>query len=375
MAMPGNKQAEFDDRSSPASSLAEWLRTKIGAHGPMPVNSFMAHCLTHPRFGYYRKARAIGANADFVTAPEVSQVFGELIGIWCAAAWDTMGRPDAIRIVELGPGRGTLMADALRALKVVPELLRRLKVHLIDINETLIAEQRRRLRDADGEIIWSDAVPPFEGATILIANEYLDTVAIRQLVFSNGSWRERCVSLDDENRLAFVPGPRVSRELQALGALAKPVDGDILELRSWTAAIGDTLQSLAKQGPFAALFIDYGYGGPAIGDTFQAVRGHAHDHPLAHPGEADLTAHVDFATFAKTMADLGFAVDGPISQAQFLTGLGIGPRATRLMQSASTRQVNEIEVGIQRLMAPQGMGGRFKAIAVRSSDIGPLAPF
>lgn len=366
----------LEERLTATSSLSEWLRVLIGEQGPRSIDKFVADCLTHHRFGYYRQAHVIGAAGDFVTAPEISQVYGELIGIWCAAVWETMGRPCCVRLVELGPGRGTLMADALRALRVVPELLNTLRVELVEISGPLKAEQELRLADVPVTIIWCEDIAPFDGATIIVGNEFLDTIPVRQLVFHAGYWHERCVGLDSNGGLCFVNGAEVDWQSCPLVTPSTAVEGDILEVREWRGpdgALGDTLAGLLSDGPLAALFVDYGYEGPTKGDTLQAVRQHRHEPVFVNPGEADVTAHVDFTSFACQLAELGLGVDGPISQAQFLSALGLAVRAERLLGAAAPHQINGIEMGIGRLVAPHGMGGRFKAIGLRSPELAKLA--
>jgi NADH dehydrogenase [ubiquinone] 1 alpha subcomplex assembly factor 7 len=351
--------------------LAE-LSERIRRDGPMRVDAYMEACHAHPLYGYRHKAASIGAAGDFITAPEISQVFGELIGLWSAVVWQTMGRPAPLRLVELGPGRGTLMRDALRASKAMPGFLAAVSVHLVEVSEPMRRLQRAALLrgDADGApaVTWHAALAEVPaGPAIVIANELLDALPIRQLVCDGQAWRERVVALDAHGCLTLAAGDAVELE----SAVPAP-EGAIVELR---AGEDELLAALAARAvPSAALLIDYGPAVPAFGDTLQAVRGHAYIDPLAEPGAADLTAHVQFAALAEKARAAGLAPDGPITQAEFLGRLGIVERTARLM-AANPMRAAEIEAATQRLMSPGGMGQLFKAMAVRSSALPAPPPF
>jgi SAM-dependent MidA family methyltransferase len=351
------------------SPLETELKARISRDGPISVGDYIEACLHDPVHGYYRHQAAIGAAGDFVTAPEISQVFGELIGLWCAVAWRQMGAPLAVRLIELGPGRGTLMADALRAARLVPEFRNALHVELVESNATLQAVQRASLIGADVPTTWRRELLPGSGPAIVIANEFLDTLPIAQWVWRDGVWRTRCVGLDATGALAFVDDdPHVCAKLAAHIGTAR--EGDIYESRE--TAFDGLVDKLAGVGsPLATLMIDYGHTSPGFGDTLQAVSGHRYAPPLATPGEADLTAQVDFAAFATAVRRAGLATDGPLPQGEFLGRLGVIERASRLM-AANPGQAGMIEAGIARLMAPTGMGGRFQVIGIRSVDLAPL---
>jgi len=408
---------------SAANPLLAKLRARIARDGPLPVDVFMGACLADPEHGYWRRKDVIGASGDFVTAPEISQVFGELIGLWCAVVWQAMGQPVPVRLIELGPGRGTLMRDALRAAKVAPPFLAALSVHLIEISAPLREAQRQTLglalpvlsspphhaegapstRRGEGSaaafevlpsppplpsptrgegappsgrhnvgVSWHEAIEQVPaGPAIIIANEFLDALPVRQLVFADDGWRERVVNVDAEGSLCFGVGGKLEAGVPE-PAPRRPQAGDILELRP---AEDELLAKLARrEGQFAALFVDYGPGEPAYGDTLQAVRRHAWVDPLADPGDADLTAHVQFAQFARKAVSQDLAVDGPMPQAEFLGRLGIAQRAARLM-AANEGQAAGIEAGVQRLLSPTGMGTLFKAMVVRSQGLPALPPF
>ena len=358
----------------------------------MPVDRFIEACLDDPVHGYRLKPQTIGAGGDFVTAPEVSQAFGELIGLWCAVAWEGMGRPAPLRLIELGPGRGTLMRDALRAAKLRPAFLAAATVHLVEISAPLRQCQRRLLLGDEGEgtsppIAWHASLQDVPaGPAIVVGNEFLDALPVRQLLYRDGAWHERVVEAAPEGGLRFAAGPEVEhgngvRPLVSVGSgLGRttgargltPSSGAIVELRPGEDDLLATLAGRAE--PFMALFLDYGPAGPSFGDTLQAVRCHAYADPLAEPGTADLTAHVQFAAFAGKAHAAGLAVQGPIAQAEFLGRLGIAERTARLM-AANPGRAGEIEAATQRLMSPTGMGQLFKAVAVHSPGLPPPPAF
>jgi SAM-dependent MidA family methyltransferase len=352
-----------------ATPLARIVAARIAQSGPISVAEYVQACLHDPQHGYYRRQMAIGSAGDFVTAPEISQVFGELVGLWCAVVWQQMGSPQNVRLVELGPGRGTLMRDALRAARIVPAFRAALSVELVESNAALEPIQRATLSGEDVPIRWRAKLEGGAGPTIVIANEFLDTMSVSQWVFRNGQWRTRRVGVDAEGELAFIDG-EPDAKLQLPDGIAPPHDGDVYESRA--AAFAHFAGELAALGaPCAALFIDYGHARPGLGDTLQAVREHRYTDPLHAPGEADLTAQVDFATFAETVRRHGLACDGPVPQAEFLGRLGIIERASRLMAMNPTK-AGQIETAVARLMAPGGMGTRFHAIGVRGQDLLPL---
>jgi SAM-dependent MidA family methyltransferase len=359
------------------SLLAE-LAERIARDGPMPVDRFMEACQGHPVYGYYQRPHSIGAAGDFVTAPEISQAFGELIGLWCAVTWESMGRPGPLRLVELGPGRGTLMRDALRAARVLPGFLGAVSVHLVEVSAPLRRLQRAALegRGPGGgpggpfpPVAWHDTVEEVPaGPAIVVANELLDALPIRQLVHDGRTWCERVVALAPDGRLAFAAGGAIEPEI----GMPNEAEGAVAELRPGEDAL---LAALAARGaPVVALFIDYGPAEASLGDTLQAVRGHAYTDPLAEPGTADLTAHVQFAALAAKARVAGLKADGPITQAELLGRLGIVERTARLMAANPTR-AGEIEAATHRLMAPAGMGQLFKALAVRSAGLPAPPPF
>ncbi|MFM8679630.1 MAG: class I SAM-dependent methyltransferase [Alphaproteobacteria bacterium] len=355
--------------------LADRLAERIRAHGPIGVDAWMAACLGDPRHGYYAGARGdavpIGAAGDFVTAPEVSQVFGELLGAWAAATWALAGSPSPLRLVELGPGRGTLMADALRATaRPAPGFHRALDLHLVEVNPALRAAQARAIGRA---ATWHDSIDTLPaGPAIVIANEFLDALPARQLVFRGGAWRERMVGLDEAGRFAFKDGPAIGAPALEPGQ-KHPREGDVVEVpeaaRGMVAAMAGRI---ARDGG-AALFVDYGPLASGIGDTLQGLRRHAMVDPLSMPGETDLTVHVDLAAMARVARRAGAQAWGPLPQGTLLTRLGLHARAEALARSATPAQREALRVACARLIGEAEMGSLFKAIAVGAPGL-PVPP-
>ena len=338
------------------------LAALIAAEGPLPLDRYMALCLGHPRFGYYLARDAIGAAGDFTTAPEISQVFGELIGFWAAAAWEDMGRPGTLRLVECGPGRGTLIKDLLRAARVLPAFRAAIDLHLVETSPRLAALQRQAVTASGKTATWHadlGSVPP--GPAIIIGNEFLDALPIRQFVATSAGWRERVVGLDGD-RLAFGLAPDPVPPALLARFPAPPAAGAVAEIRPAFAHLAATLGARLPDGPLSALFIDYGHADHAYGDTFQAVRAHAFADPLARPGEADLTAHVDFAALGEAAREAGLAASRPVRQRDLLFMLGLEARTQGLMQ-ANRKKAKALLKAVERLIdpAPTGMGTLFKA--------------
>ena len=330
------------------TALPERLARAITLAGPIPLSQFMGAANAH----YYGTRDPLGTRGDFTTAPEISQMFGELIGAWAADLWDRAGRP-ATRYVELGPGRGTLAVDALRAMATAglePP------VHLVETSPLLRERQAERLPQAE----WCvDLVGlPEDGALLVVANEFFDALPIRQLIKTADGWRERLVACQDTLFLPVVGK-------NGFDAIIPPQfrgvpDGSILETSPASVAVVRALASRIAVTGGAALIVDYGYDGPATGDTFQAVRDHAYVNPFEAPGEADLTAHVDFGTLAEAARAEGAAVYGPVAQGAFLSALGIHARAARLGGSAPA--------DAERLTADEQMGTLFKVLAIVHPD-------
>jgi NADH dehydrogenase [ubiquinone] 1 alpha subcomplex assembly factor 7 len=352
------------------------LKARIALDGPIPVERYMALCLAQ----YYSSRDPFGAAGDFTTSPEISQAFGELIGLWAAEVWRGLGAPPSLRLIELGPGRGTLMADALRAARILPPFLGALDVHLVETSPALRERQQARLRGSPRPIAWHDRLEDVpSGPAIVIANEFFDALPVRQCVLTPEGWRERCVGLGSEG-LVFGLAPTVQPEpaLQALpggrlaGASLRP--GAVLEWPVAAIAFAKTLARRLVEGGGAALIIDYGYEGPAFGDTLQAVRGHAPVDPLATPGEADLTVHVDFRRLASAASAEGAGVHGPLSQGAFLRALGIEARTRALQAQATPEQARSLETALVRLTGSgrDAMGELFKVLAISHPGLAAL---
>ncbi|MBS0517498.1 MAG: SAM-dependent methyltransferase [Proteobacteria bacterium] len=327
----------------------------------------MAEALGHPTLGYYRRTMPLGTAGDFTTAPEVSQMFGELVGAWLAERWQAMGRPAPVRLVELGPGRGALMADALRATRGVPGFHAALDLHLVDINEPLRAAQQAAL--AAYRPSWHerlDTVPA--GPTLLVANEFFDALPVRQFERTKHGWNERMVGLAPDGEtlvFALAPGPSpFAHLLPATTRDADPAPGTVAEVSPAVIAVAAQIGArVVKEGGWA-LIVDYGRDRSGPGPTLQAVRRHRGVDPLDRPGETDLTAHVDFALLAQAARDAGARVFGPVGQGDFLRRLGIEHRAAILRKRATDAQKADIDAALARLIAPDQMGTLFRVLAV-----------
>jgi SAM-dependent MidA family methyltransferase len=353
--------------------LESEIRRRIAVAGPMPVGEYMALCLADPQHGYYMTRDPLGRHGDFITAPEVSQMFGELIGLWMAAIWTQMGSPENVRVIELGPGRGTLMNDALRAMQVMPALRAAIALHLVEISPPLRAQQQARLQDAGVPVTWHAALEDVPaGPAIVIANEFFDALPINQAVKTATGWHERLIEIDSAGRLAFTvagdPIPQFDRLLPS--AVRAAPEASIFEWRSDLVPM--QLGRRLMQGGGAALAIDYGHAQSAAGETLQAVGQHAFADPLGTPGNIDLTAHVDFAALARGVESMGPIAYGPIDQAQLLRGLGIEMRAATLRIKATRTGVAEIDSALARLIGEgrTGMGALFKAMAFAHPKLG-----
>jgi SAM-dependent MidA family methyltransferase len=326
------------------------IRAEIAERGPMRLDRYMALCNAH----YYATRDPFGRAGDFVTAPEMTQAFGELLGAWCATVWERMGRPDPVLLAEAGPGRGTLMADALRlADRVAPAFAAAARVHLIETSPVLRAQQKARL--GARVAAWHDDLATLpEGPLLLVANEFLDALPVRQIL---GDGRERAVG-SEGGRLVWttLPAPGEPPGERSDAAVA------------WVAALAARI----VRGGGAALLIDYGHAGGAT-DTLQAVRGHAPADPLAAPGETDLTAHVDFAAVAAASRAAGAEAHGPVPQGVFLRALGLPERTAVLCRAARPATARQLQAAARRLMDADAMGLMVKALAITAPGL-PAPP-
>ena len=363
------------------ASLTEHLVERIRRDGPITVAEYMAEALGHPEHGYYMKQDPFGAGGDFITAPEISQMFGELIGLWCAVVWQAMGAPAPVNLVELGPGRGTLMADVLRAGGGAPGFVDAVSLHLVETSPVLKALQAEALdpaglKPASLKPTWHDSLDGVpDGPTILIANEFFDALPVRQFIRGADGWSERTVEVDDAQN-GEGPGFQLGLSLPMAVAPLVPAElaeaplGGVFEAcppaTDMVHAIG---QRVVRFGG-AALIFDYGPFDSALGETLQAVKGHAFHDLLTDPGDADLTAHVDFGALARAAADAGAEVLGPVPQGAFLERLGLGARAEALLADATPEQAEDIRAALRRLTDADAMGLLFKVLAVTAPGLG-----
>ncbi len=340
------------------TELKQQLIDRIKTTGPISVADYMGECLLHPEHGYYSTRDPFGEEGDFTTAPEISQMFGELLGLCLAQSWLEQGRPEMFILAELGPGRGTLMSDVLRATQGVEGFHAAARITLIEASAALQQVQRQTL--AGHDVAWVKTVDQLpDGPLFLLANEFFDALPIRQYVRSENGWRERCVGIEGDE-LAF--GLSDEAEVPALTHRRNDCkEGDLVEVCAPAAAIaGEIGRRIAEFGG-AAVIVDYG-DWRSLGDTLQAMRGHAYDHPLANPGAADLTAHVDFEALA-VAAVTHTPVSKIVPQGELLGRLGIAQRAEALAQGLSGEALETHTSAFQRLTDPTQMGTLFKAIA------------
>lgn len=361
------------------TALTDKLARRIRAAGPLTIEQFMQAALQDPEHGYYRRGRPFGAAGDFITAPEISQVFGELIGLWAGVCWQQMGAPAALQLIELGPGRGTLIADALRAARQVPGFTDAVTVQLVESHAGLRDEQQRRL-PAGTEVHWHevlDDVPA--GPFIMIANEFIDALPVRQFIRRGGAWQERVVVCHDSVGLAFAEAPAPYAAALVPGALAGAADGSIVEVSPERDRLAAALARRVAADGGIALIIDYGYYPTKCAATLQAVSGHAAVDPLDKPGQSDLTAHVDFAALAARCAaasDGAARCHGPVAQGSFLERLGIRQRTAALIRAAANdADRHRIAAATDRLIDPAAMGSLFKAMAVSPNGFPAPAGF
>ena len=345
--------------------LEHRIRALVRLNGPMSVFDYMGLCLGDPEHGYYMAREPFGAAGDFITAPDVSQMFGEMIGAFLVESWERLGRPAPFQLVEFGPGRGTLMADVLRVAKRVPAFVAAARLTLVETSPRLRAAQAATLAGAPLAPNWAERVedlPP--GPMIAVGNEFFDALPIRQFERARGLWHERVVGLDDAGALAFGLGTTVLPPNAVPAGFASAEDGAILEVAPIGVDIMTRLAARIATSGGVLLAIDYGYSGPALGDTFQAVRSHKPVDALVDPGEADLTAHVDFTALAQAARAAGAEAHGPIEQGAFLLALGLAERAGRLGADKDDAARAEIVSQVERLVLPEEMGSLFKVIAV-----------
>lgn len=358
--------------------LASKIAALIAASGPISVSDYMRLCLADPEFGYYRTREPFGTGGDFVTAPEVTQLFGEMIGVFVVHCWQAQGEPPGARLVEFGPGRGTLMKDMLRVIRrLTPRLFEAMSVHLVETSPRLAAIQAETLAESGVQPHWHgriDDVP--EGHLLLVANELFDALPLRQFVMAEGRFRERVVQLSPTGELAFGIGPGSIDPGSLPDDAADQLERTVFERAPVREAVMQVIAERLVATGGTALAIDYGHFVTGYGDTLQALWRGAPDDPLAHPGEADLTSHVDFASLAAAARAGGAYVAGLAHQGDFLLGLGLLERAGQLGSGKPAVEQAAIRTAVERI-AGEGegrMGELFKVLAV-TGEPARLQPF
>jgi len=355
--------------------LAQKIAGLIRTTGPISVADYMATCLLDPEDGYYTTRDPFGRNGDFVTAPEISQMFGELVGVWLVQAWQAIGSPPSPTIAEIGPGRGTLMKDVARTIaRLAPDLSGRADFSLVEASPRLAAAQKETLRGSSGSFSWHTTLDTLPDQPLLVVgNEIFDALPFRQFVKRDGRWLERAIGLDLGGALQFgIATASLAADALPPGAKQAP-DGSIFEIAPAREAMMSMIaERIAAQGG-CGLFFDYGHMEPGFGDTFQAVRAHRSEGVLENPGEADLTSHVDFSALATVVRAHGIDAD-MLSQGEFLLGMGLLERAGQLGRLGSAAARERISSDVDRLAGPDQMGKLFKVLAIRPAGIA-VPPF
>ncbi len=356
-------------------SLADIIAQKIKQHGPMNVAEYMSLALSDPHLGYYMRKDPLGAEGDFTTAPEISQIFGELLGAWIAQQWMHLKMPEAA-LIEFGPGRGTLMNDALRATKHIAGFHSSVTLHLVETSPVLKHKQWNTLAKAHPHIEWHETIDalPDDKPWLVIANEFFDALPIRQFIYRDKAWHERAIkmtdgefSFTDADAWNWKDDPEYKTWLDSLFPVAPAKDSIIEYCKPALDIMHRIAAHIAKKGG-AMIIADYGYAGGTNGDTLQAVKNHKYHPPLKDAGEADLTAHVDFSALANAATNAGAVVYGPFQQGRVLGRLGAIPRATRLCEGLTQEGQASIMSGLKRLLTPDEMGELFKMMCVVPSD-------
>lgn len=345
--------------------LEKIIRGLIAAEGPMRLDRYMGLCLGHPLHGYYMTGDPLGERGDFITAPEVSQVFGELIGVWCIAAWAAMGQPASFNLIELGPGRGTLMSDLLRAARrASPDFARSASMRMVETSPML---RDRQMAILCGQATWHERIEDVpDGPTILVANEFFDAIPIRQFERRQNRWFERTIGItDDKFQIGLAPA-----SLDLPGG-----EGDIIETAAARSSIAEAVGRRLAGHPGVALIVDYGHLFSAAGDTLQAMRQHKYV-PLAEaPGDCDITSHVDFEALGKALRSGGATTWPAITHRAFLMAMGLEQRFAVLASSADEPGRKLLERQMTRLAGEEQMGNLFKILAATSPGMAMPYPF
>lgn len=348
-------------------SLTDHLLARIAQDGPMSVADYMTECLLHPKHGYYTTRDPLGSQGDFITAPEISQMFGELIGLSLAQSWLDQGHPEHFVLAELGPGRGTLMADILRATSRIPGFHDAAEIVLLEVSPVLRARQAETLRDHAPR--WIDTIADLpEAPLFVVANEFFDALPVRQFLRDGDGWRERLVGAEG-NALSWGLGPKVP-QVALKDRLEDTQDGDLVELCAAAIPIVTVIAGRIGTHGGAGLIVDYG-DWHSLGDTFQALHTHDRIDPLTMPGQADLTAHVDFEPLALAARAAGCAHSRLTTQGVFLERLGITARAQALAAPLGESELDALTAAHRRLTHPKEMGNLFKVLGLYPSPSSP----
>ena len=342
-------------------SLIQELKHLISENGSLSIAQYMSLCLTHPEHGYYMQQDSI--KDDFLTAPETSQMFGELIGAWLITMWQSLGSPSPFSLVELGAGTGTLMQDILRTSILSPTFHQSAQVHLVEISPTLQQQQRTRLKDSGVPIVWHqscDTLPSLP--TFLVANEFLDALPIHQWINDNQDWRERVITLDEHENLQFSTTSALLSPTHLPESYESESNGAVFENSPAREAIIDQIAHHLTSTMGISLFIDYGHWHSGFGDTLQAVKSHTPTNILEHSGQSDLTSHVDFQPLTDCAQKIGCSVSPPTDQGSFLLELGLIERAKKLSESKPPKESDIIHNAVDRLSSQSQMGSLFKVM-------------
>lgn len=352
----------------PIADLGALIDMQIRQHGPISVASYMGLALTHPRKGYYKQGSSIGATGDFITAPEISQMFGELIGFFFVNLWQQMGGPKAFTLLELGPGRGTLMTDILRVATRAPGFGDAAAVELFETDPVLLAEQRTKLESYHPTWIQNFDLAA-DSPLLVVANEFFDALPIRQFVRGKDGWHERMIGLSDDKRIfGLSPTPIPTTSLPE--SVRNAPEGSAYEAGLAAAEVVKRLAAAVSRRGGAILAIDYGYAQTQTGETLQAVRNHAYADPLDSPGETDLSSHVDFGALGDIARAAGLATQILTNQGDFLKDLGITARADALTK-ANPGATADVNAALDRLTSPAQMGTLFKVFCAASPGLAP----
>jgi NADH dehydrogenase [ubiquinone] 1 alpha subcomplex assembly factor 7 len=360
-------------------SLKQRIIKHIKQTGPMSVASYMGWSLLDPTQGYYPTRDPLGVDGDFITAPEISQMFGELLGLWLLHAWKNMGSPNPVHLVEFGPGRGVMMSDILRTAKLDPEFIKALDLYLIETSSALEAKQAEQLGHSPVAVHWVQGLQDVpQGPVLIVANEYLDCLPIRQFIMKDRfkgleGWHERKVDLDPEtpDNLIFTVSSDPITTVDHIFIppdMPEAKDGDLLEVNPGTHQVVEELSLCSQNAPCVALFIDYGPDETEFGDTFQALQKHVKTAPLETPGEADLTARVNFSALRYHAHEAGLQTVGPSPQGSFLSRMGIEVRAVSLSKS-SPKAKEKTARQLHRLTDADQMGQLFKVLCIQSPGL------